>query len=350
MKKITVGIDFAKEKFDMTALNVVEGTSVHSQFKNSPMGARDMLRTVRKFARGTDSKDWMFCGEDTGHYSQTVTRYLSEKKYFMWLQNAYSIKRSEGVIRRSKDDKADSRCIAEYAHRFEDKAVRYELPPKELEDLKMLLSQRDLYVSAKTKLQNSTSEIPGMKVQGSAVSLIKSTNKRLCREIDEEIRRLEDKMDEIIDSVEEIRENYDILSSFTGVARINTIAFIVYTENFTKFDFNARKIATYWGVAPFQKESGSSIHTSPHVSGFCNKKLKALISNAATVAIKFNPVIKAYYNRLLERGKCPMVAKNNVKNKIIHILTAMVRKKQKFDKDYIFTFDTSVKNVKYLVS
>lgn len=350
MKKIAVGIDFAKEKFDMTAINVVERTSVHGQFKNSPMGARDMLRAVRKFARGIDSEDWMFCGEDTGYYSQRVTRYLTEKGYFMWLQNAYSIKRSEGVIRRGKDDKADSRCIAEYARRFEDKAVRYKLPPKELEDLKMLLSQRDLLVSAKTKLHNSTSEIPERKVQGSAVSLIKSANKRVCRVIDDEIKKLEDKMDEIIDSVEAIKENYDILCSFTGVARINTLAFIVYTENFTKFDFNARKIATYWGVAPFHRESGTSVHTSPHVSGFCNKKLKALIGNAATVAIKYNSVINAYYNRLLERGKCPMIAKNNVKNKIIHILTAMVRNKQKFDKEYFFTFDTSVKNVKALAS
>ena len=350
MKKIAVGIDFAKEKFDMTAINVEKGTSIHGQFKNSPMGAKEMLHAIRKFARGTDPGDWLFCGEDTGYYSQTVTRYLLEKNCFMWLQNAYSIKMSEGIIRRGKDDKADSLCIAEYAHRFEDKAIRYKLPPKELEDLKMLLSQRDLYVSAKTKLQNSTSEIPERKVQGSAVSLIKSTNKRLCREIDDEIKRLEEKMDEIIDSVGEIRENYDILSSFTGVARINTLAFIVYTENFTKFDFDARKIATYWGVAPFHRESGTSVHTSPHVSGFCNRKLKTLISNAATVAIRHNPVIKAYYNRLLERGKCPMLAKNNVKNKIIHILTAMVRNKQKFDKEYFFTFGTSVKNVKTLAS
>ncbi len=350
MKKITVGIDFAKEKFDMTAINVCNGASIHAQFKNAPSGARDMVRTVKKFAKGTNSSEWLFCGEDTGYYSQTVTRYLAEKGFFMWQQNAYSIKRSEGRIRRGKDDKADSRTIAEYAKRFQDMAVEYKLPPKEQEELKMLLSQRDLYVSAKTKLQNSTSEIPDRKTQGEAVRLIKAANKRLCGQIGQEIKRIEKKMDEIIGSVQGLKQNYDILTSFTGVARINAITFIVYTDNFAKFELNARKIATYWGVAPFHKESGSTLHTAPHVSGFCNKQLKALISNAATVAIKFNPVIKAYYNRLLEKGKCPMIAKNNVKNKIIHILTAMIKNKQKFNPDKIFTQIQSVKTVNLLVS
>ena len=229
-------------------------------------------------------------------------------------------------------------------------AISKQALEKELEELKMLLSQRDLYVSAKTKLQNSTSEIPTSKSGGEAVRLIKATNKRLCRQLEQEIKRIEDKMDDIIGTDESINENYDILTSFTGVARINAITFIVYTDNFKKFQLNARKIATFWGVAPFSRESGTSVHSAPHVSGFCNKQFKALISNAATVAIKFNPVIKAYYNRAIEKGKCPMIAKNNVKNKIIHILTAMIRNKQKFNPEKIFTTEENVKSVNLLAS
>lgn len=350
MKKITVGIDFAKEKFDITAINHANGTSVHAQFKNTAAGARDMVRKVKAFAKGIDSTEWLFCGEDTGYYSQTITRYLCKNRMFMWLQNAYCIKRSEGCIRRGKDDKADSKAIAMYASRFQDKAEPYIMPETEIEELKMLLSQRELYVSAKTKLQNSTSEIPERKKQGEAINLIKSTNKRLCRQIAQEIKRIEQKMDEIILRTENIRQNYDIITSFPGVARINALTFIVETNNFRKFGLNARKIATYWGVAPFHRESGTSVNSQPHVSGFCNKQLKALISNAATVAIQFNPIIRAYYNRLIEKGKKPMIAKNNVKNKIIHILTAMIRNKQKFNPDTIFTKEVTVKNVNLLAS
>ena len=348
MKKIFIGIDFAKEKVDVTVKKIAEGTSAYGQFQNTRGGGRDMVRWVKRFAKGTPPEEWLFCGEDTGFYSQTITYYLVEKGYFMWLQNAYSIKKSEGGIRRGKSDKADSMTIAEYANRFQDKAVAYKRPPRQIEELKRLTSERDLYVESKTKIANSISEIPKMDKQGEAITLIKATNRRICKKLDEEIKAIEKEIDKIIQSEKEIEENYEILTSFPGVARINATAFIVFTENFQKFDLNPRKIATYWGVAPFSKESGTALHTKPHVSGFCNKKLKALITNAASVAISYNPIIKQYYNRRLSRGINENIAKNNVKNKIIHILTAMVRKKQEFDKDYFFTLGASVKNVNSL--
>ena len=52
---------------------------------------------------------------------------------------------------------------------------------------------------------------------------------------------------------------------------------------------------------------------------------------------KFNPEIREYYNRLIGRGKKPQVALNNVKNKLIRIIVALVRKKVYYDpKTYMF--------------
>ena len=198
MKKIAIGIDFAKEKFDVTVKNVETGASEYGQYPNTPAGGRSMVRMVRKFAKGIDSSEWLFCGEDTGYYSQTIARYLTEKGYFMWLQNPYSIKHSEGDIRRGKDDKADSAAIADYAHRYEDKARKWELPSKVSEELHLLLTRRDAYVRAKRVIQSGASEIPKRDKQGESVSLIKSSAKRLLREIDEEIERLEEQMKKIV--------------------------------------------------------------------------------------------------------------------------------------------------------
>lgn len=168
MKKIAIGIDFAKEKIDVTVKNVTNGTSIYGQFPNTPAGGRSMVRMVRKFAKGTTGEDWIFCGEDTGYYSQTIARYLTEKGYFMWLQNPYCIKHSEGSIKRGKNDKADSVSIAEYAHRYEDKARKYELPSKVSEELHMLLTRRDAYVRAKRVIQSGAMEIPKRDKQGKA--------------------------------------------------------------------------------------------------------------------------------------------------------------------------------------
>ncbi len=337
MKKISIGIDFAKEKFDVTAKNVETGASVYGQYPNTPAGGRSMVKMVRKFAKGTDSSEWLFCGEDTGYYSQTIARYLTEKGYFMWLQNPYSIKHSEGDIRRGKDDKADSAAIADYAHRYEDKARKWEMPSKVSEELHLLLTRRDAYVRAKRVIQSGANEIPKRDKQGESVSLIKSSAKRLLREIDEEIERLEAQMEKIVKEEEAMQKNYEILRSFTGIGLVNSMCFIAYTDNFKKFDLNARKIATFWGVAPFGKDSGKTVHVAPHVSQFCNHWLKAIISNAANSALKWNPIIIAYNERLVKRGKCEGIRRNNVKNKIIQTVVAMIRKGEKFDPEYKFT-------------
>ena len=262
MKKITIGIDFSKEKFDVTVINIESSEIIQGQFVNKASGARDMIRMVKRFAKGTEASDWLFCGEDTGYYSQLVTRYLVKKGYFMWLQNPFAIKHSVGKIRRGKDDKTDSAMIAEYAQRFMDKAKSYELPSECIEQLRALLSKRDALVRAKKVIACGTGELPDLGKQTEAVTVIKATTKHLVNEIDKTIKKLEDKMREIINRDEEVKKNYDILTSFVGIGLINATSFIAYTENFTKYDLNARKIATAWGVAPFHQESGTSVHTA----------------------------------------------------------------------------------------
>jgi transposase len=343
MKKIAIGIDFAKEKFDVTAKNVMTGASEYGQFPNTPSGGRSMVRMVKKFANGIDCSEWLFCGEDTGYYSQVISRYLTEKGYFMWLQNPYSIKHSEGDIRRGKSDKADSEMIATYAHRYEDKAKKYEIPSERSEMLHILLTRRDAYVRAKRVIQSGAAEIPKREKQGESLSLIKSSNKRLLKEIDDEIALLEAQMEKVVKEDEDTKNTYEILRSFTGIGIINAICFISYTDNFKKFGFNARKIETYWGVAPFGEDSGKTVHKDPHVSGFSNRWLKAILGNAANSAMQYNPVIATYANRLKKNGKCEGIVRNNAKNKIIQIITAMVRDGVKFDPDYKFTN----KNVSY---
>ena len=144
-------------------------------------------------------------------------------------------------------------------------------------------------------------------------------------------------IDRIIESDAELKENYAIITSIKGVARQNGACLLIFTNNFRRFDLDARKIACYYGVAPFGKESGTSIHSPAKTSHFANKLIKALLGQAAHCAKIFNPEIRDYYNRLVARGKKPQVALNNVKNKLIRIIVALVRKKVYYDpKTYMF--------------
>ena len=63
--------------------------------------------------------------------------------------------------------------------------------------------------------------------------------------------------------------------------------------------------------------------------------LKAMLTQAALASIRCCAPIAHYYHRLVSLGKKKQVALNNVKNKLIHIITAMVRNNQPFDPEYM---------------
>ena len=157
-------------------------------------------------------------------------------------------------------------------------------------------------------------------------------DEKMIEYINRQIKEIESQMKDIIASDGKILKTYTILTSMKGISLVNAVALIVYTNNFARFDFNARKICSYWGVAPFAHQSGTSINGTPHVSVYADKYLKSLLSEAVLCAMRFCPAISAYSARLKARGKHPSIIKNNCKNKMLHILVAMVRTGKCYEK------------------
>jgi transposase len=139
---------------------------------------------------------------------------------------------------------------------------------------------------------------------------------------------------EEIKSDDSLQENYHLVSSVKGVALINTVAILVATQNFTRFE-NSRQFACYAGMAPFGKQSGTSIHSKPRVSCLANKKIKVLLTQAAKCAAIHDPNVKHYYERKLAEGKNKWLIINNIRNKMIHRIFAVVRNRQPYFVDYM---------------
>ena len=336
MKKLFIGIDFSKKKFDAT---VILAAGLHEleerkweTFTNNPKGFRHFIKWVKQNAWKTTRDEWLFCGEDTGACSILLSRWLYGRGYDMWLANAYAIKHSSG-IQRAKSDKADSSAIAEYAWRHQDKAQLYEPIDENLQELREIFLYRHKLVEQRVKLQVRSKEKDAVKGMSKALSFVERKTRHLIEELNKAIKQCDDKMKEIIAADEALHENYDIITSMKGVAQQNAACLMIYTNNFKKFDYDSRKIACYYGVAPFGKQSGTSINTTPRTSHFANKLIKSLLGQAAHIAKEFEPEIKAYYDRMIQKGKKRQVAINNVKNKILHILVAMVKKKEMYNPD-----------------
>ncbi|MDR2950287.1 MAG: IS110 family transposase [Prevotella sp.] len=342
MKKLFIGIDFSKEKLDVTiilACGMKEiGSREYGSFPNDTKGYRKLMGWVKTNAWDTNPEEWLFCGEDTGSCSIGLSKWLYGRGCDTWIENAYAIKHSSG-IQRVKNDKADSAAIAEYAWRYQDKAITFEPLSDSLFQLREVFLYRHKLVQQRVAM-----EVRKMDKSNTgkckALSFINRKSKHLITEINKSIKECDKMIDAIIDADEELKENYAIITSIKGVARQNATCMIIYTNNFKKFNGNPRKIACYYGVAPFGKQSGTSINTPARTSHFANKLIKSLLGQAAHIAKIFNPEIKEYYQRLISKGKKPQVALNNVKNKLIRIIVALVRKKVPYD-PYTYKFYAS---------
>lgn len=251
----------------------------------------------------------------------------------MWLENAKCIKDSSG-IRRLKSDRADASMIAEYAMRNYDRAVMYEPLSEALTQLRELFLYRQMVVRHRCSFQVRRGEKKLTMEKSSVKTMISQSGRHIVSELNKEIEKIDKRIASLIDSNAELAQVFNIVTSIPGIGTQNAVCLMVYTDNFRKFNYDSRKIACYYGIAPFGKDSGTSVHTDPHVHYMANRQIKAMLTQAALAAVNFNQDIASYYSRLIARGKKKQVALNNVKNKLVHIATAMVKNKQVFDKNY----------------
>ena len=288
MVKFCIGIDFSKKTFDATVMEhgKLDGKGIHKVFKNSSQSVQELIQWVKGQTGVPDLGAFVFCGEHTGLYSEAVSDGLAESGCFMWLENALCIKRARGIAR-GKSDKGDSREIACYASRNLDKARRHVAPDECLDAIRKLFMQRRFLVEQRCALRKRSKEMRGVTKGNKALAVSFRADNRLDAAYQSEISSIEKEIKRLISSSEELSVTYRILTSMKGIS----------------FGHDARRIATYWGVAPFGRDSGTMLHATPHVSHYADKYLKSLLSEAALCAMRFCPVIKHYADRLLAKGK-----------------------------------------------
>lgn len=333
MKKfLFIGIDFSKSKFDVTVLKSIDQQDfVQEIFLNEKKGFNDFLKWVTKQSN-VPKQDWLFCGEHTGLYSRGLTEFLVKKNLFIWLENPLQIKCSWG-IKRAKTDRIDSLEIARYALRFQDKATTCKPANKEIESLRLLLAYRGRLVKNKVSLEVAAKETRRVINHDSTSRFIFENSQRDIERIKKEIEVLETKMHETIMG-SQLKQNYLLVVSIKGVGMITAIALIVHTDNFLAFE-TARQLACYCGVVPFEKSSGTSINGGNHISRLANKDIKVLLTQCARCAVQYDKELAAYYARKIAQGKKDRLVINNVRNKLIHRIFAVVTSKIPYRENYL---------------
>jgi transposase len=335
MKKfLFIGIDFSKNKFDVSVLEEIEQKNVaQATFENSETGYRDFLKWTSRQSK-IKREDWRFCGEHTGLYSRGLSDFLAGKQLFVWLENPLQIKRSSG-IKRIKNDPFDSLAIAQYASRFIDRAKAYRLPEKEIDALQLLASYRGRLVKSKVALEVAASEMRRVMKHDATAQFVYESSMRDIEGIKKQIERIERKMNEAVMN-SSLKENYLLINTIKGVGMQTAIAMIIHTNNFAGFQ-TARQLAAYCGCAPFPNKSGT-VDKGNHISRLANRELKVLLSQCAVSAMQYNRELLAYAQRKIAAGKSKRLVVNNVRNKLIQRIFAVVTSKIPYRENYLNPF------------
>jgi transposase len=145
----------------------------------------------------------------------------------------------------------------------------------------------------------------------------------IIKVLDVQITNIEKELSRIIEQDPVLQSLYRLLTSIKGIGAVTATFLIIYTSAFTAFK-TWRKFASYCGIAPFPNRSGISVRGKTKVSHLANKEGKTLLNLCAGSAIQYNPELKAYYQRRVEKGKNKMSTLNIIRNKLLARAFAVV--------------------------
>jgi transposase len=326
-----IGIDVSKRTLDFA---VLQGNELLFKWtgENDRSGIKmfwQQLLSQKQFC----INESIFCMEHTGVYNQHLLSFLHAKKAFVCLEAAMHIKLSSG-LQRGKNDQIDAIRIARYAYK-NCKELRLWQPKRQVvQQLKHLSGLRNRIINAKKQLVVALNELTGF--DKAAGCDCKKLCKASLKALEEDIKRVELKMDLVISSDDELKRIFSIVTSVEGIGKVTATEIIVTTNEFKDIT-DPSKFACYSGVAPFEYSSGTSIRGKQRVSHKANKSMKSLLHMAALVAINYNSDLKAYYQRKVEQKKNKMSIINAVRNKLIWRIFACVKNNRPYEKNYQLT-------------
>ena len=317
-----VGIDVSKKWLDVAIF--VENSDLkgysHTQVSNCKAGYKELLRWLKE--HDVDASTCMYGMEHTGFYSDGLQHFLDKKGYRYTMLEPAIIKHYP-IQPREKNDRLDAAKIADYLFRFKDRIRLSRVPDKTMEKLRELHKERKFYVEDRVGYLNRK-QVVG-----------KEEAKRLDKMIsllDKQVESVEEKIRDIIQADEALMESYLYLTSIKSIGFVNAVNAIVITQNFTVFK-TARDYASYIGVAPHTKTSGTTVRWKPKPYRHCDLTAKADISEAAKCAVVHDVELKRFYERKCNgKDDADTVRKtmNAVKFKLVLRMFAVVRQKHTY--------------------
>lgn len=313
MKKITIGIDISSQTLDMCLQK--EGKTEFVTIAND-------VKAIHGFFKKLAKEEVIVAMENTGRYNWQLYEALPKYNFAVYVISALHLKKSMGLVR-GKNDKVDAERICKFIQKNRDECTLWKPTPFNIQRIKVLLAERNALVKAKRQLLARRADyklMDGIDLK----EVLTGRNQKLIDSIQEQIDQLEADIEKIVQSDESIKEQAKQIRSVPGAGPVTSWTMIAKTEGFTTIT-EPRKMACYCGIVPFDHQSGTSIKRQPRVSTYADKNMKSILHLAAMSAIRFDNKLRDYYLRKVAEGKNKMSVLNAVRNKIVHIIFALIK-------------------------
>jgi transposase len=302
--EIYVGIDVSKAILDVA----IWESEVYWQFSNEAEGWQELIKRLKVLTPK------LVVIEASGGIEQPVVAELYADGLPVVVVNPTRVRnfaRSTGQL--AKTDKLDAEVIAHFAQ-----AVRPQVHPLRTADeahLDALVTRRRQVITMLTAEKNRKT---------TTLSTLQEHVQQHIDWLQAEQKELEHEIEQFIQQCPVWKEKEALLRSVPGVGPVTASTLLAeLPELGTR---NRQQIAALVGVAPLNKDSGKKRGKRRVFGG--RASVRRTLYMATLVATKFNPVIRAFYERLLARGKEKKVALTACMRKLLVILNALIRNNQ----------------------
>lgn len=300
------GIDIAKDHLDLASLHSEEDSVETERFANTAQGRKALADRL------TEADPERVVLEATGGYERPVVAILAAAGLPVAVVNPRQTRDfAKATGRLAKTDEIDAGVLALFAER-----IRPEIRPladADQQAFSALVTRRRQIQEMKAAEQNRLHQAPSEAVRADIEAHVRS--------LEEHLQAVEDQLEEAVENSEMWRNEEQLLCSVPGVGK--TTAHVLMAELPELGMANRQEIAKLVGVAPLNCDSGQ--HRGQRTTWGGRASVRSTLYMAALSATRCNNKIRAFYHRLLDRGKAKKVALVAAARKLLVIINTMLK-------------------------
>ncbi len=283
------------------------------------------LSSAGFWTQGSSRNRFTSAPENTGVYSETLCYQLHEKGFTLSLLDPRTVWKAFGDGQ-PKNDPLDSQRIAEFGFRYTDKLRIWQPQEIIIEQVRVILSTREQLVQQKTATKNARSTLARKIIQTPAAN--RALEATLAH-LEAQVERLEEELKRLIRSHPTIMQGVSLLMSAPGVSWLLSGHFAVMTRGFTEVP-SYRTMAQYLGISPNEHTSGTSVRKRDRSRGYGPATARKLLHLAARSLRTHDARTRKYFLEKTAMGKPKPLVLNNIANKLLKQLCAMMKSKSPY--------------------